>query len=92
MGDVAGEDDSGETHKTLLSQGLAEMRRGADTSNRYMQVLHTFGPAMIGVMAWAELEKSQAISDVMTVTDEAFIHLVIRNYQDRWTMMAERTQ
>ena len=47
---------------------------------------------MIGVMAWAELEKSQAISDVMTVTDEAFIHLVIRNYEDRWTMMAERTQ
>jgi hypothetical protein len=28
----------------------------------------------------------------MTVTDEAFIHLVIRNYEDRWTMMAERTQ
>ena len=47
---------------------------------------------MLGVMAWAEMEKSQAISDVMTVTDEAFIHLVIRNYEDRWTMMAERTQ
>lgn len=76
----------------MLVQGLAEMRSGATTDNKYMQVLHIFGPAMLGVMAWADLEKSKAICDVMSVTDEAFIHLVIQNYQDRWNMMAERSQ
>jgi hypothetical protein len=81
-----------EMHSHMLVQGLAEMRSGATTDNKYMQVLHNFGPAMLGVMVWADLEKSQAICDVMSVTDEAFIHLVIRNYQDRWTMMAERNQ
>jgi hypothetical protein len=81
---VVGDDDSGETvyaNKTILVQGLAEMRSGATTSNRYMQVLHTFGPAMLGVLAWAELGKSQAICDVMTVTDDAIIHLVVKNFK-----------
>ena len=55
----------------MLVQGLAEMRSGATTDNKYMQVLHIFGPAMLGVMAWADLEKSKAICDVMSVTDEA---------------------
>jgi hypothetical protein len=76
--------------KDVMDQGLEQMRSNSATDHSYMHVLHMFGPAMLGVMAWTEMKKSQKICDVMTVTDEAFIHLVLNNYSARWTMMAER--
>ena len=90
--EVVEDEDGRDTYqrKGILDRGLDQMRSESATDDSCMHVLHAFGPAMLGVMAWGEMEKTKKICEVMTVTDEAFIHLVIKNYSARWTMMAER--
>jgi hypothetical protein len=56
----------------------------------YKLLLHTFAPAVVGVAKWARSETTGKLSQVLTVTDEAFLLVVITNYSARWDMMAER--
>jgi hypothetical protein len=75
---------------------LIELQQtGDDTPNssrrhNYKLLLHAFAPAMVGVAKWARSETAGELSQVITVTDEAFLLVVITNYSERWDMMAER--
>jgi hypothetical protein len=75
---------------------LIELQRtGNDTNNssrqhNYKLLLHTFAPAVVGVAKWAKFETTGELSRMLTVTDEAFLLVVITNYWERWDMMAER--
>jgi hypothetical protein len=54
------EDENGEEvygTTLVITEGLKQMRSDATDESPYMQVLHTFGPAILGVMAWADMEK-----------------------------------
>jgi hypothetical protein len=59
-------------------------------ADSYKKLLYTFGPAVVGKTKWACTDGVSLLSSVMTVTDEAFIILTIRNYAARWGVMAER--
>jgi hypothetical protein len=55
-------------------------------ANEYIKFINHFGPALTGVAAWNNNKTTgnKAPSELLTVTDEAFIHLRIINYSATW--------
>ena len=55
-------------------------------ANEYIKFINHFGPALTGVAAWNNNKTTgnKAPSELLTVTDEAFIHLCIINYSATW--------
>jgi hypothetical protein len=54
--------------------------------NSYIKFINHFGPALTGVAAWNNNKTTgnKGPSELLTVTDEAFIHLCIVNYSATW--------
>jgi hypothetical protein len=50
----------------------------------YIKFIGKFGPAMTGVSFWNNNKTNMALSELLTVTDEAFIHLCMINYAPTW--------
>ena len=50
----------------------------------YIKFISHFGPAVTGMTFWNSNKTTKAISEVLTITDEAFIHLCIINYSATW--------
>jgi negative regulator of genetic competence, sporulation and motility len=46
----------------------------------YIKFIAKFGPAMTGVSFWNNNKTNTVLSELITVTDEAFIHLCMANY------------
>jgi hypothetical protein len=59
-------------------------KRGEGHEDEYITFLARFGPAMAGVAEWNKNKDNVALSELLTVTDEAFIHLCIINYSKTW--------
>jgi hypothetical protein len=54
--------------------------------NEYIKFINHFGPSLTGVAAWNNNKTTgkKGPSELLTVTDEAFIHLCIINYSATW--------
>jgi hypothetical protein len=51
--------------------------------HKYKEMLHVFGPCIVGMTNWTTTKATGAISSVLTVTDEVFINIAIQNYLSR---------
>jgi hypothetical protein len=60
--------------------------------NAYIKFINHFGPALTGVAAWNnnKTTRNKGPSELLTVTDEAFIHLCIVNYSATWKAQEKR--
>jgi len=52
--------------------------------NVYKKFIHHFGPALTGTAFWNTNKTTKLVSELLTITDEAFIHLCIINYSATW--------
>ena len=50
----------------------------------YCVFLDHFGSALIGVKAWQNNRMQKAISDILTIGDEAFLLTVVDGNYDKW--------
>jgi hypothetical protein len=57
-----------------------------DNQHKYIKFIAKFGPTMTGVSFWNNKRKKTqySVSELLTVTDEAFIHLCMANYAPTW--------
>jgi tryptophanyl-tRNA synthetase len=65
-----------------------------DPSNTdiYFQFLCNFGPAMTGMSFWNNNKMSKSANELLTISDEAFIHLCIINYSATWKAQEKRKE
>jgi hypothetical protein len=52
--------------------------------NPYIKFIKQFGPALTGVALWNNNKSTKLVSELLTIMDEAFIHLCIINYSATW--------
>ena len=52
--------------------------------NDYIKFISRFGPALTGTTFWNTNKTTKLVSELLTITDEAFIHLCIINYSATW--------
>ena len=50
----------------------------------YIKFISHFGPALMGATLWNNNKTTKLVSELLTITDEAFIHLCIINYSATW--------
>ena len=50
----------------------------------YIPFISHFGPALTGMANWNNYKNVKNVSELLTITDEAFIHLCIINYSATW--------
>ena len=50
----------------------------------YIQFISHFGPALTGMANWNNYKNVKNVSELLTIMDEAFIHLCIINYSATW--------
>ena len=53
-------------------------------SNDYIKFISHFAPALTGVAFWNNNKMIKPVSELLTVTDEAFILICIINYSATW--------
>ena len=58
----------------------------------YLKFITHFGPAFTGIRMWNENKICKQASELLTVTDEAFIHLGIYNYSETWKAQENRKE
>jgi negative regulator of genetic competence, sporulation and motility len=63
---------------------------GEDHEDEYIKFIAKFGPAMTGVSYWNNNKANIIVSELLTVTDEAFIHLCMINYAPTWKAQEKR--
>ena len=51
---------------------------------KYINFLRHFGPALTGVKIWNADKTIKPVSELLTNSDEAFIHLFLVNYSATW--------
>ena len=56
----------------------------ANNQENYIKFLCHFGPALTGVKIWNADKANIPVSELLTNSDEAFIHLCIVNYSATW--------
>jgi hypothetical protein len=70
----------------------AYCKHGEDHEDKYIKFIAKFGPAMTGVSYWNNNKANIIVSELLTVTDEAFIHLCMINYAPTWKAQHLNTQ
>jgi hypothetical protein len=55
-----------------------------DDVNEYTKFINQFGPVLTGVAFWNNNKTTKLVCELLTITDEAFIHLSIINYRATW--------
>ena len=68
------------------------MKRDPTNTNVYIQFLCNFGPAITGISFWNNNKMSKSANELLTISDEAFIHLCIINYSATWMAQDKRKQ
>jgi hypothetical protein len=58
----------------------------------YVQFLCNFGPAITGTSFWNNNKMSKSANELLTISDEAFIHLCIINYSATWKAQERRKE
>jgi hypothetical protein len=55
-----------------------------NNQDNYIKFISHYGPALAGIRTWNQNKALKPISELLTNSDEAFIHLCIINYGDTW--------
>ena len=58
--------------------------------NQYIKFISHFGPALTGTAFWNNNKTTKLVSELLTITDEAFIHLCIINYSATWKAQEQK--
>jgi hypothetical protein len=58
----------------------------------YVQFLCNFGPAITGTSFWNNNKMKKSANELLTISNEAFIHLCIINYSVTWTAQEKRKE
>jgi hypothetical protein len=58
--------------------------------DKYIQFLCCFGLALTGMTLWNNNKTTKPLSELLTITDKAFIHLCIINYSATWKAQEEK--
>jgi hypothetical protein len=63
-----------------------------DPSNKdvYVKFLCNFGPAITRTLFWNNNKMNKSPNELLTISDEAFIHLCIINYSATWRAQEKR--
>ena len=56
----------------------------------YIKFISHFGPALRGMAFWNSNKTTKLVSELLTVTNEAFIHLCIINYSATWKVQERK--
>jgi hypothetical protein len=70
-----------------ISSCVQDLRRDVES---YKLLWLAFGPAVLGSTEWNDQAATGAMSTMLTVSDEAFLLVVLENYGDRWDAMLDR--
>ena len=52
--------------------------------NEYIKFISRLGPALTGMAFWNNNKTTKLVSELLTITNEAFIHLCIIHYSATW--------
>jgi hypothetical protein len=74
---------SGSTDK-LEQEAQLKVYSQRISGDEYIKFIAKFGPALAGITYWNYNKASVVLSELLTITDEAFIHLCIINYAKTW--------
>jgi hypothetical protein len=55
-----------------------------NNQDNYIEFIRHYGPALAGIRTWNQNKALKPVSELLTNSDEAFIHLCIINYGDTW--------
>jgi hypothetical protein len=67
----------------LMQNSLVE-KRDSENTEVYIKFISYFGPALTGAHFWNKNKNTKSVNDLLTISDEAFIHLCIINYSATW--------
>jgi len=56
----------------------------------YIKFISHFGPAITGTAFWSNNKTTKLLSELLTITDKAFIHLCIINYSATWKAQEQK--
>ena len=84
------EDESQDEEHSQESKVQAICKHGEGHEDEYIKFLAKFGPAMAGVTYWNKNKDNIGLSELLTVTNEAFIHLCMINYSKTWKAQEKR--
>ena len=73
-------------------QNSLVMKRKSDNTEVYIKFISYFGPALTGVSFWNNNKTTKSVNDLLTISDEAFIHLCIINYSATWKAQDKNKQ
>ena len=65
-----------------MSECLNFIRK--NNQNKYIEFISHYGPALAGIRVWNQNKTLKTVSELLTNSDEAFIHLRIINYGETW--------
>jgi hypothetical protein len=68
------------------------MKRDPSNTDIYVQFLCNFGPVITGTSFWNNNKMSKSANELLTISDEAFIHLCIINYSVNWKAQERRKE
>jgi hypothetical protein len=63
-----------------------------ENKDGYIKFISHFGPALMGMAFWNNNKTTKLVSELLTITDEAFIHLCIINYSATWKAQEKRNE
>jgi hypothetical protein len=76
-------EDEEEACRTM--QSALTLKRNQHTNYEdYVKFISQFGPALTGMAFWNNNKATKMVSELLTISDEAFIHLCIINYSATW--------
>ena len=59
--------------------------------NDLLTFLYWFTPAIVGPKTWKSKCQSDNYSDIMTVSDEAYLYLMVESNYDKWNYLRQRS-
>ena len=65
-------------------QNAMTLKRNPINAETYIKFYIYFGPALTGVTFWNNNKNTKMANKLLTISDEAFIHLCIINYSATW--------
>lgn len=67
-----------------MMQNALVMKRDPSNTDVYIKFLTYYGPALTGTSFWNNNKTTKSVHELLTISDEAFIHLCIVNYSATW--------
>jgi len=78
------EGDETGTCSQMMKNALVWKRDPSRNTDVYMKFLTYYGPALTGTYFWNNNKTTKSVHELLTISDEAFIHLCIVNYSATW--------